>query len=172
MLIPIPIPQYGIGIVTSVDVHFWNFLVCFLSRRAKSIGIGRILQNPLESYVFRLQASRPQVWKYGPVPAGKHRKSTERGSSIPVGNFWTFFWRVPINSCSLRQETAGNHLEKIETISGWNTASVFRSFPEFSCGNRRFPRLTVDRKRGQEQFSDAESILSQRCVHYIGPSEI
>ena len=91
MLIPIPIPQYGIGIVISVDVHFWNFLVCFLSRRAKSIGIGRILQNPLESYVFRLQASRPQVEKYGPVPAGKHRKSTERGSSIPVGNFSDFF---------------------------------------------------------------------------------
>ena len=56
--IPIPIPQYGIDIVTSLDMHFWNFLVCFLSKRAKSIGIGRILQNPLESYVFRLQASR------------------------------------------------------------------------------------------------------------------
>ena len=27
-------------------------------------------------------------------------------------------------------------------------------------------------KGGQEQFSDAESILSQRYVHYVGPSEI
>ena len=27
-------------------------------------------------------------------------------------------------------------------------------------------------KGGQEQFSDAESILSQRYVHHIGPSEI
>ena len=27
-------------------------------------------------------------------------------------------------------------------------------------------------KGGQEQFSDAESILSQRYAHYVGPSEI
>jgi hypothetical protein len=32
-----------------------------------------------------------QVEKYGPVPAGKHRKSPERGSSIPTGNFSDFF---------------------------------------------------------------------------------
>jgi len=32
-----------------------------------------------------------QVKNYGPVPAGKHRKSLERGSSIPTGNFSDFF---------------------------------------------------------------------------------
>ena len=32
-----------------------------------------------------------QVEKYGPVPAGKHRKSPERGSSIPTGKFSDFF---------------------------------------------------------------------------------
>jgi hypothetical protein len=32
-----------------------------------------------------------QVEKYGPVPAGKHRKSLERGSSIPTGKFSDFF---------------------------------------------------------------------------------
>jgi len=29
--------------------------------------------------------------KYGPIPAGKHRKSLERGSSIPTGKFSDFF---------------------------------------------------------------------------------
>ncbi|CAF4092708.1 unnamed protein product, partial [Rotaria magnacalcarata] len=32
-----------------------------------------------------------QVEEYGPVPTGKHRKSTERGSSIPAGKFSNFF---------------------------------------------------------------------------------
>jgi hypothetical protein len=32
-----------------------------------------------------------QVENYGPVPAGKHRKSLERGSSIPTGKFSDFF---------------------------------------------------------------------------------
>jgi hypothetical protein len=32
-----------------------------------------------------------QVENYGPIPAGKHRKSLERGSSIPTGNFSDFF---------------------------------------------------------------------------------
>ena len=172
MLIPIPIPQYGIGIVTSVDVHFWNFLVCFLSRRAKSIGIGRILQNPLESYVFRLQASRSQIGKYGPVPAGKHRKSTERGSSIPVGNFWTFFW----SSDQFLFIAAGNGQKSSGKKSKQFPAGILLpfsvDFQSFLVGTGDFPASQWTEKGGQEQFSDAESILSQRCVHYIGPSEI
>jgi hypothetical protein len=31
-----------------------------------------------------------QAKKYGPVPAGKHRKSMEHGSSIPTGSFRIF----------------------------------------------------------------------------------
>ena len=158
MLIPIPIPQYGIGIIRSVDVHFWNFLVCFLSRRAKSIGIGRILQNPLESYVFRLQASRPQVGKYGPVSGGKHRKSTERGSSIPVRNFWTFFWRVPINSCSLRQETAGNHLEK--NRNNFRLEYCFR-FPLISRVFLREPAISPPHSGQKKGVKSNSQMLNQ-----------
>jgi len=43
---------------------------------------------------FRRRSSktkRTQVKNYGPVPAGKHRKSLERGSSIPTGKFSDFF---------------------------------------------------------------------------------
>jgi len=32
-----------------------------------------------------------QVKNYGPFPAGKHRKSLERGSSIPTEKFSDFF---------------------------------------------------------------------------------
>jgi hypothetical protein len=32
-----------------------------------------------------------QVKKYGPVPAGRHWKSPEHGSSIPTGKFSDFF---------------------------------------------------------------------------------
>src|SRR5436853_4878595 len=36
-----------------------------------------------------------QVDKYGTVPIRKHRKSLERGSSIPTGKFSDFFRPIP-----------------------------------------------------------------------------
>ena len=41
-----------------------------------------------------------------------------------------------------------------------------------SLKKRRSPPPQWTEKGGQEQFSDAESILSQRYVHYVGSSEI
>ncbi len=40
-------------------------------------------------FLFSL-TSISQVENYGSVPAGKHRKSLERGSSIPIGKFSHF----------------------------------------------------------------------------------
>ena len=51
-----------------------------------------IFNNPDWFTSYRiLVTDKPQVEKYGPVPAGKHRKSPERGSSIPTGKFSDFF---------------------------------------------------------------------------------
>jgi len=43
-----------------------------------------------------------QVKKYGPTPARKYRKSLERGSSIPTGNFADFFLQFPAGFCRIR----------------------------------------------------------------------
>ncbi len=73
-----------------------------------------------------------QVENYGPVPAGKHRESLECGSSIPIGNFSDFFRWFPTGSCRKSQEIDWSPPEKIQQISGRNTASIsgcFRCFP-------------------------------------------
>jgi hypothetical protein len=73
-----------------------------------------------------------QVEKYGLVPAEKHRKSMERRTSIPTGNFSDFFRWFPIGSCQRAQKIDWNPLEKIRNFSGQNTTSTssyFRCFP-------------------------------------------
>jgi hypothetical protein len=40
---------------------------------------------------LKINNNTSQVKNYGPVPAGKHQKSLERGSSIPTGKFSDFF---------------------------------------------------------------------------------
>jgi hypothetical protein len=77
--------------------------------------------------------AQTQVKKYGPVSAGKHRKSLEHGSSIPAGNFLDFSRSFPTSSCRKAQEIGRSLPEKIRTIFGRNTASMFRQFPAFSC---------------------------------------
>ncbi len=54
------------------------------------------LGNYHQSY-YLSSTTYTQVKKYGPVPAGKHRKSMDHGSSIPTeslrifsGEFWSF----------------------------------------------------------------------------------
>jgi len=47
----------------------------------------RVVLSKYES--SKIEAS--QVKNYRPVPAGKHRKSPERGSSIPTGKFSDLF---------------------------------------------------------------------------------
>jgi hypothetical protein len=71
-----------------------------------------------------------QVENYGPVPAEKHRKSLQRESSIPTGNFsddsGRFLW-----------ESTGNWLEsigKIQEISDRNPASTSGYFWCFPAG--------------------------------------
>jgi len=81
-----------------------------------------------------------QVKNYGPVPAGKHRKSLERGSSIPTGNFSDFFRPVPAEKHS---KLTGIHRKKsnkflvgilipLRTISGAFLQDPV-TFPLLSC---------------------------------------
>ncbi len=65
-----------------------------------------------------------------PYPAGKHRKSLARGSSIPAGNSPDFFQWFSAGSCQKAQEVGRNPPEKILKISGRNTAS--KKSPESS----------------------------------------
>ena len=62
-----------------------------------------------------------------PFPAGKQRKSTEYGSSIPVSVSGCRFWQVPVDS-------GRNRINPDTGTVYRNTASVFRRFPVFSCG--------------------------------------
>ena len=59
-----------------------------------------------------------------PYPAGKHRKSLERGSSIPAGNCSDFFRSIPANFLRFPAGTGRKSSEKIRKISGRNTAST------------------------------------------------
>jgi hypothetical protein len=64
---------------------------------------------PERDYDENLQETCTQVEKYGPVPAGKHRKSPERGSSIPTENFSDFFRPVPARK---HRKLTGIHRKK------------------------------------------------------------
>jgi len=52
---------------------------------------GMLASNNRITWRGMLASNNTQVKNYGPVPAGKHRKSLERGSSIPTGKFSDFF---------------------------------------------------------------------------------
>ncbi len=70
-----------------------------------------------------------QVNNYGPVPAGKHRKSLERGSSIPAGKFSDF-------SDDFRPVPAGKH--------GKLTGIYWKKSEKFSVGILLpFPAISV-----------------------------
>jgi hypothetical protein len=56
----------------------------------KSLYISVALNQTYRFFVLDLFVVA-QVENYGPVLVGKHRKSLERGSSIPTGNFSDFF---------------------------------------------------------------------------------
>jgi len=48
-------------------------------------------EKPIEEHKDDDPSEETQVENDGPVPVGKHRKSLERGSSIPAGKFSDFF---------------------------------------------------------------------------------
>jgi hypothetical protein len=104
--------------------------------------------------VFSLKKNKYKIWlrimelkiahvkNYEPVPAEKHRKSLEHGSSIPVGNLADVFRRFPASSCRKAQEVGRNPPQKIRTISGRNTACMFQRFAVFSC-RIRWPESSI-----------------------------
>ncbi len=59
-----------------------------------------------------------------PDPAGKHRKSLERGSSTPAANCPYFFRWIPVNFLCFLAVTSRKSSEKIRKISSRNTAST------------------------------------------------
>ncbi len=59
-----------------------------------------------------------------PDPAGKHRKSLEYGSSIPIGNCQDFSRWIPVNFLCFPAGTDWKSSEKIRKFSGRNTAST------------------------------------------------
>ena len=76
-----------IAIIVSVPDDISGHFSIRITIENKFTGIIHYESNGL----LYLQTSTTQVEKYGQVPAGKHRKSSERGSSIPTGNFSDFF---------------------------------------------------------------------------------
>ncbi len=95
--------------------------------------------NCCNSSCFVIHNVPSQVENYGLVPAGKHRKSLEHGSSIPTGKFSDFFRWFPTGSCWKAHEIDWNPPEKIQKISGWNTASTSGYFRCFPAGSGDFP---------------------------------
>ena len=94
-----------------------------------------------------------QVERYGPVPAGKHRKSMERGSSIPVGNFSDFF---PESSDQFLFIPAGNGRKSSGKNPKQFPAGIllpfsvdFQSFPagtgDFPASSLPIPAVSGDR---------------------------
>ena len=80
-----------------------------------------------------------QVKKYGPVPAGKHRKSLEHGSSIPTGNFRIFsddFRPVPAGK---HRKLTGIHRKKIRKFPVGILLPCSGDFRCFPAGSGDFP---------------------------------
>ncbi len=76
------------------------------------------------------------------LPAGSDRKAPQKslkcGSSIPTGNLSNFFRWFPTGSYRKAQEIDWNPPEKIQQISGRNTASTSDYFRCFPAGSSDF----------------------------------
>jgi len=90
-----------------------------------------------------IQHTCTQVENYGPVPAGKHRKSLEHGSSIPTGKFSDFFRWFPTGSCRKAHEIDWNLSEKNPTNFRSEYCFHFRLFLVLSCRILRDPLAVI-----------------------------
>jgi len=61
-----------------------------------------------------------QVEKYGPVPAGKHRKSTEHGSSIPMNGSGDRTYPVPLGTDRNLAKPAAGYGHRIPASNSWH----------------------------------------------------
>src|SRR5690348_3853317 len=86
----------------------------------------------------------PQVEEYGPVPAGKHRKSMENGSSIPVNGSGVRIYRVPPGiDKNLSKPAAGYGHRNTASVRFPLISGVFLRepaiFPGLSCRFLQYP---------------------------------
>jgi hypothetical protein len=70
--------------------------------------------------------------KYGRIPAEKHQKPLENGSSIRFGKFSNFFWCHPTNFLFCLTEIDHKASKKFQKISKLNTTSMLQRFSVFS----------------------------------------
>jgi hypothetical protein len=80
-----------------------------------------------------LRELNTQVKKYGPVPAGKYRKSMETWKKYSSWKAPDFFHWLLASFLFFPPGNTRKSPKKIRKFTGCNTASMFHHFPEVFC---------------------------------------